>query len=505
LLLCLVALDTPAAATDLYRAHCAACHGEGRLGGMGPALLPENLKRLRPDAAAKVIAKGRPATQMPAFGERLGDDDIRSLVDLIYTPLPAVPRWGLDEIRASQVVHHRAGTLPDRPVFDADPWNLFVVVELGDHHVTILDGDRFEPIHRFRTRPNLHGGPKFSPDGRFVYFASRDGWISKFDLYNLKTVAGIRAGINTRNLAVSADGRYVMVANYLPHTLVLLDARNLDPVRLFPVEDDFGNSSRVSAVYTAPPRQSFIAALKDLPQIWEISYADDPEPTFRGMVHDFRQGEGLPDTSRFPVRRIMLDDYLDDFFFDPEYHHLIGAARNGRNGQVVNLIVGRKIADLALAGLPHLGSGITWRYRGRRVMATPNLEQGEVSVIELRSWKTIARIETLGPGFFMRSHENSPYAWVDVFFGPDRDAVHVIDKQTLEIVETLRPVPGKTAAHVEFTKDGRYALLSIWDPEGAVIVYDARTLKEVRRLPMSRPSGKYNVYNKTHYSSGTSH
>jgi hypothetical protein len=105
----------------------------------------------------------------------------------------------------------------------------------------------------------------------------------------------------------------------------------------------------------------------------------------------------------------------------------------------------------------------------------------------------------------MRSHENSPYAWVDVFFGPHRDAVHVIDKDTLEIVKTLRPEPGKTAAHVEFTRDGRFALLSIWEMDGAIVVYDARTLEEVRRIPMVKPSGKYNVWNKTHGSEGTSH
>jgi hypothetical protein len=83
--------------------------------------------------------------------------------------------------------------------------------------------------------------------------------------------------------------------------------------------------------------------------------------------------------------------------------------------------------------------------------------------------------------------------------------MHVIDKNTLEIVKTLQPVPGKTAAHIEFTKDGRYDLMSIWDEEGALIVYDASTLEEVKRLPMSKPSGKYNVYNKTTYSRGTSH
>jgi len=155
--------------------------------------------------------------------------------------------------------------------------------------------------------------------------------------------------------------------------------------------------------------------------------------------------------------------------------------------------------------MPHLGSGITWQYQGKTVLASPNFSSGEVSVIDMDSWETIKTIKTEGPGFFMRSHAQSPYAWVDVFFGPNKDKIHVIDKKTLEIVKTLQPEPGKTSGHVEFTKDGRYALVSIWDIEGALVIYDAQTLKEIKRLPMSKPSGKYNVYNKTHYEEGTSH
>jgi hypothetical protein len=139
------------------------------------------------------------------------------------------------------------------------------------------------------------------------------------------------------------------------------------------------------------------------------------------------------------------------------------------------------------------------------VMATPHLKDSLVSVIDMKTWKTVKEIKTLGPGFFMRSHENSDYAWVDVFFGKNRDAMHVIDKRTLEIVKTVRPAPGKTAAHVEFTRDGQYALVSIWDMDGAVVVYDAKTLEEVKRIPMRKPSGKYNVYNKITLSRGTSH
>ncbi|WP_315982441.1 hypothetical protein [Aliamphritea spongicola] len=32
---------------QLFQQHCAACHGADRLGLIGPALLPENLKRVR--------------------------------------------------------------------------------------------------------------------------------------------------------------------------------------------------------------------------------------------------------------------------------------------------------------------------------------------------------------------------------------------------------------------------------------------------------------------------
>ena len=45
----------------------------------------------------------------------------------------------------------------------------------------------------------------------------------------------------------------------------------------------------------------------------------------------------------------------------------------------------------------------------------------------------------------------------------------------------------------------------IWDKDGAVIVYDADTLEEEKRIPMNKPSGKYNVWNKINYEEGTSH
>jgi hypothetical protein len=489
----------------LYAEHCAACHGADRLGGMGPALLPENLSRLRSGEAQKVIAAGRIATQMPGYGDKLTAGEIEALTRYIYTPLAALPRWDEEAIRRSRVEHVKLGAAPAKPVFRADPLNLFVVVESGDHHVTILDGDRFEPIHRFASRFALHGGPKFTPDGRFVFFASRDGWVSKFDLYALKTVVEIRAGINTRNLAVSGDGKFVMAANYLPHTLVLLDA-DLNLMKVLPARDSQGKTtSRVSAVYDAAPRRSFVAALKDIPEVWEVSYDEKAEPIPVGLVHDFRYGEGSFIPGRFNPRRSVLSQPLDDFFFTASYNELLASAREGGKAQVVHLDVRRGIASVDMPGMPHLGSGITWAYRGRTVMATPNLKAGVVTVIDIRDWRKVREIPTLGPGFFMRSHENSRYAWVDAMMSPHRDTLQIIDKEKLEVVGSVRPEPGKTLAHVEFTRDGRYVLASLMEMDGALIVFDAATWREVKRIPMRKPIGKYNVYNKITRSSGTSH
>jgi len=495
-------------AERLYTEHCAACHGADRLGAIGPALLPQNLGRMKPAQAVDIITHGRIATQMPAFSDKLDAPAIEALADWVFTEPAEKPVWEAADILASHILHVDPATLPADPQHGRDPMNLFTVVESGDHHVTVLDGDRFEAIARFPSRFALHGGIKYSPDGRFAFMASRDGWVSLYDLHTLQMVAEVRAGINTRNIAVSGDGKWIAVGNMVPASVVILDARDLTLHKVIPVIGDFGKESRVSAVYAAPPRDSFIVALKDIPEVWEIPTVTPKKPYYPGYVHSYQPGMvealGVQDTA-FSVRRIKLDDYLDDFFFDQTYTHLIGAARNGLNGQVVHLTVGRKIAEVALSGMPHLGSGITWERAGRRVLATPHLKGNQVSVIDLETWETVKTIETLGPGFFMRSHSTSPYAWTDVFFGPHRDKVHIIDKQTLEIVKTLQPAPGKTAAHIEFTADGRFALLSIMEADGALIVYDAATFEEVKRLPMKRPVGKYNVGNKIRYEEGTSH
>jgi mono/diheme cytochrome c family protein/WD40 repeat protein len=510
--------DSTARAASLYAEHCAACHGMQRTGGMGPALLPESLSRLRPAEALEVITRGRLATQMPGFVDQLPKEDIAALAAYVRTPVLPAPSWTEADIRDSRSFNTAPANEPAKPVWTADPMNLFVVVEGGDHHASLVDGDKFEVITRFPTRFALHGGPKFTPDGRYVFFGSRDGWITKYDLWRLRVVAEVRAGLNMRNVAVSGDGKWVMAANYLPHSVVLFDA-DLNLKQTYAAATLDGKaSSRVSAVYDAEPRQSFVVALKDIPELWEISYNPKAEPIHDGYVHDYKMGESIAKAGFLGVRRTPLDEPLDDFFFDQSYRNVLGATRpkdvstsgqkadNGAaTAQVVNLDARRKIADLPIAGMPHLGSGITFPWNGSTVLASPNLKDGAIDVIDMKTWKPVATIPTPGPGFFMRSHENTRYAWTDSMMSRTaKDTLTIIDKSTLKPVAEVKE-PGKTLAHIEFTKDGRYALASVWEMDGALVIYDASTFKEVKRLPMSKPVGKYNVWNKISRSEGTSH
>lgn len=491
----------------IYADQCAACHGAGRLGGTGPALLPESLGRLTGEKLTALIAAGRPMTQMPAFKGTLSPADIAAVAAHVSAPLPEVPVWSVAEITASRAPdpgYHPAM----KPVFAADPMNVTLVVETGDHHVSVLDGDSFAVLDRFATPFAVHGGPKFTPDGRYVFIMSRDGWVQKYDLWSLHEVGRVRAGLNSRNIALSPDGQWLAVANYLPNTLTILSAADLSVARVMPVTGRDGAPSRVSAVYQAPDRGSFLLALKDVPEIWEIATTPDGGPFHDGFVHSHESGmeEALAtEQGLFARRRIAVSAPLDDFFFDPGYRNLIGANRGAGTGVVVNLDVGREIATLPLPGMPHLGSGISWIRDGRRLMAVPHLEEGRISIIDMQDWTVIKVIETSGPGFFLRSHDGNPYIWADVFTGPNKGQMHLIDKETLEVVKVLTPAPGKTVAHTEFTRDGSRALVSIWEQDGAVIVYDTATLTEITRLPMRKPSGKYNVWNKITFEDGTSH
>lgn len=71
---------------NLLKDDCGACHGLTLQGGMGPALLPENLAG-KPDAfLIDTILKGRKGTAMPPWLPFMNRDEAEWLIGVLRTP-----------------------------------------------------------------------------------------------------------------------------------------------------------------------------------------------------------------------------------------------------------------------------------------------------------------------------------------------------------------------------------------------------------------------------------
>jgi cytochrome c55X len=67
----------------LLKHDCGSCHGMTRKGGLGPALLPENLRDFPPEFLVTTILDGRPGTPMPPWRGELSEADAMWLVEAL--------------------------------------------------------------------------------------------------------------------------------------------------------------------------------------------------------------------------------------------------------------------------------------------------------------------------------------------------------------------------------------------------------------------------------------
>ncbi|HEY9900439.1 MAG TPA: cytochrome c [Pantanalinema sp.] len=89
-----VAEPTPARQAELayiVRQDCGSCHGLRFKGGLGPAILPENLKGKSTEALARVILEGVPGTAMPPWRPILAEDEAAWIARSLQKGFPDAP------------------------------------------------------------------------------------------------------------------------------------------------------------------------------------------------------------------------------------------------------------------------------------------------------------------------------------------------------------------------------------------------------------------------------
>jgi mono/diheme cytochrome c family protein len=207
---------------------CGGCHGPNREGATGPALIPARLTA-NDDFYFDVIKNGRPGTVMPAWGPAgLSDEEVWALVGFMRSePSAEAVRWEIEQVAASRQILVDEASLPQEPTHDGNLDNLMLVTEREARSIAVFDGDTHSLLGHIPASYRAHGYAFDPTSDRWAYNVGRDGWLFKIDLYTLEAVAQVRVGLDSRGLAISDDGQYVIVGNYIPNSAVILDAKTL--------------------------------------------------------------------------------------------------------------------------------------------------------------------------------------------------------------------------------------------------------------------------------------
>ncbi len=503
------------ATKTLYFQRCAGCHGVLRKGATGKNLEPKNTMKTGHKNLVRIITEGTDGGMNP-FNDIFTADQISKLATYIQIDPPIPPEMSLAQMKAATRVLVDPMDYPTKPMHGRNWENFFIVIERDVGKIAIVDGDKHEIVAHVDTGYAVHvlkatehhkyEKPVGGVPGRFWFIMGRDGKMSKVDLWQTPDkmlVAYTKIGYDARDVAVSGDGKLAIGGAYWPPHAVIIDAQTMEPLKVIStrgtnIDGNYVNESRVAAVYTTPNASTFLISAKELGKMIQVDYTD---------------------LDNLKIVEIDTAKYLHDGFFDPTGRYFQIAA-NASNKMVVVDTEKQKLAALIDVGKkPHPGPGANWIddkcgpvggtvYLGEgKITAWGNDPKGHPD----QAWKVCYSVTLDGPGVFLRTHPKSQYVIADQTKSPEeevRQAIQVLDIKTRKIVKTLYPTdkPGFAAVHIEFNADGSEFWVSVWNratpkkPEGEIVVYDTKTLKEKTRIRgLYTPTGKFNVYNRTNH------
>jgi len=494
-------------AKKLYFQRCAGCHGVLRKGATGKSLEPASTRKKGQKRLERILTLGTEGG-MNNFDDIFTKDEIRMVATYIQMEPPTPPEMTLQMMKDRWKTFIKPEDYPTKPAHSRNWENFFVVILRDAGKMGIIDGDTKEVVAKIDTGYAVHVA-KESSDGRFWYTQGRDGKMTKIDLWMdpPQVVAETQVAYDARDVAVSHFGeykdKYVIGGGYWPPHFAILDAKTMEPLKVVStrgvnVDGEYINEARVAAIYNTPKAPSWVVAIKELGQIWQVDYSD---------------------LDNLRIEQVNTHKFLHDGFFDPTQRYFQIAANASNRMEIMDTTTRKGVASIETGKKPHPGPGANWvDPECGPVAGTTHLGEGKVTVWSNdpvghpdKAWKICYSVESDGPGLFLRTHPNSDYVWFDQTKHPEpevQQSVQVLDKKTRKLVKTIRVTefPKAVATHFEFNKDGSEVWVSVWArgagdrSKGEIVVYDAKTLEEKARIKdLETPTGKFNVHNRVHH------
>ncbi|MCF6207014.1 MAG: nitrite reductase [Sulfurovum sp.] len=546
----------------MYEKECQGCHGPIHQGGVGSDLRPAALKKKEHDMLVKTILNGRENTAMPAWEGKFSKDDAAGMVDWLMNWKNTVKlELKMDEVHGSWKKLADVDELAKKYPVDKDGnlkykgaevknvKDITFATERDASLVDFIDSTSGKVLSRHKAGFAVHVTVTNKANPRYAYSISRSGKLTMFDIGapGQPAVATVQVGQESRGLAVSPDGKYVIAGNYNPGGAVLCDAHTLEPLKVYDTSkvDLIGEKekgpSRVAFLADTPYGPYFAMALKDGGSVWIIDYSKKDFPVvsktknFGKVLHDafLNENEG-PDFGRYVMVASQGSDLMGVVDF-----------KTGKLAATIN--TGKK-------SKPHPGQGSSWfnKKMGKQLNATQSMNFGSVVIWDSPGWKVVKKVSTAGGGLFVGTSPHTPYIWSDCVLGKPENynKVYLINKETLEtdrIIEVgktkgklidaktnkviqewdatqhehikvaekafgkekIVPVPDKLGPvvknpvqprllHAEPANHGEWTMISEWTT-GRIGIYESKTGKFIKYIEnLTTPTFTYSVEHRQH-------
>ena len=418
----------------MFEKECQGCHGPIHQGGVGSDLRPKALKKKNREFLAETILNGRENTAMPAWKEKFSKDDATGMIDWLMDWKNTVElKLDLGEVKKSWTKLADREALAKKYPKAADVkkvTDITFATERDASLVDFIDSTTGKVLSRHKAGFAVHVTVTNKKNPRYAYSISRSGKLTMFDIAapGQPALASVQVGQESRGLAVSPDGKYVMAGNYNPGGAVLCDAMTLEPLKVYDTSRVINTEgqiepSRVAYIADTPYGPYFSFALKDAGHVYIVDYSKPDFP----IVGD------IPN-----IGKVLHDAFLNENEGE-DYGRYVMVASQGSDLMGVVDQKTKKLAAKIYTGKkskPHPGQGSSWfnKKMGKQLNATQSMNFGSVVIWESPSWKVVKKVKTAGGGLFVGTGEDTPWIWSDCVLGKPENynKVYLINKETLE-------------------------------------------------------------------------
>ena len=316
--------------------------------------------------------------------------------------------------------------------------SLMVVVERERGSVAVFDSIRHELLGRVEGLGNLrHATMVFSRDARYAFVIARDGVVSKVDLINMAVEARAKAGENSIGIAISRDNRYIMVCNYEPGGVSILDSDTLKTVKEIPavIRESAGGTIRSRTVGPLDTADNLmIFGLMEGNAVWVVDMREEGFPVIKKFeeVGDTPYDQLITPDGRYYLVGLLNSDWmglLDTWKLDAVKKIDMRERRTGPSAE------GEKVP---LYHIPHLES---WGIAGGLAFV-PAFGEKRVIVYDMKDWSFVKSIPVAGTPLFVVVRPGGREVWVDNVGAPgspEERTMDIISVETLSVKKSIDP------------------------------------------------------------------